>query len=390
MDSSLREELKKLRSLLRILREINQTRDLHSLLRLLARETSSVINAERSTVFLHDPDTDELWSIVAEGEKDQIRIGVGTGMAGFVFRSGETLLIPDVMEDTRFNPAIDQKTGFRTRSALTVPIVNPDGRTLGSFQVVNKLRGEFDDQDAEFLEAIANEAAISIENVQLYESRKRMFDSLIDALAESIESRDPLTAGHSENVMRYAVAIAEELGLPGSERETIKYAALLHDYGKIGIPDSVLRKPGPERLTPEEYTIIKKHVEYTHNILSRIDFEEGLRLVPLYATQHHERASGDGYPEGLVLDQISIGGRIIAVADVYEALTSERHYRSPLEPGAAYRILVEGIGTSFDADPVLALGRHLVEEGAISAADLPGRRSPGIDPQAGPDLPVQQ
>ena len=364
-DTSLRGELKKLRSLLRILREINQTRDLHTLLGLLARETSNVIGVERSTVFLHDADADELWSIVAEGEREQIRIDAGTGMAGYVFRTGETLLIENATSDPRFNPRVDRKTGFTTRSALTVPIINPDGRILGSFQAVNKLRGPFDEEDEEFLEAIANEAAISIENVSLFESRKRMFESLIDALAESIESRDPLTAGHSENVMRYAVRIAEYMQLPPGQVEAIKYAALLHDYGKIAIPDSVLRKPGPERLTDEEYATIKKHVGYTGKILSRIDFEEGLRDVPTYATQHHERASGKGYPLGLKLEEISLGGRIIAVADVYEALTSERHYRSPLEPEAAFAILLEGIGSDFDREPVMALRQYLRDEGIL-------------------------
>ena len=371
-DIALRDELRKLRSLLRILREINRTRDLNSLLRLLARETSSVLDAERSTVFLKDAETDELWSIVAEGEKEQIRMPSGSGMAGYVYQTGEALIIQDVAEDARFNPEIDRKTGFRTRNALTVPIIDPDGKVLGSFQVVNKLKGSFGESDSEFLEAIANEAAISIENVQLFESRKRMFDSLIDALAESIESRDPLTAGHSENAMRYAVHIAEYMGLPEEQCEAIKYAALLHDYGKIGIPDSVLRKPGPERLNDEEYAIIRKHVEYTRKILSRIDFEEALRDVPTYATQHHERASGNGYPEGLRLEEISLGGRIIAVADVYEALTSERHYRSPIDPVSAFRILRDGIGEEFDREPVVALRRFLIDEGVLSEEDFPG------------------
>jgi HD-GYP domain-containing protein (c-di-GMP phosphodiesterase class II) len=353
----------RLRSLLKILREINQARDLRSLLTMLTSETTATLGVERSTIFLYDPARKELWSFVAEGLADQIWFDVKMGIAGHVFGSSKSLIVNDVSNDSRFNPAIDRKTGFVTRSALTVPIVNTRGETVGVFQAVNKKGGEFDGIDAEFLEAVAGEAAVTIENVRLYELRRRMFESLVTALAESIEARDPLTAGHSVSVMRYAKGIAAAMDLPPEEQRAVEYAALLHDYGKIGVPDDILRKPGP--LDAGETSLMRGHVEQTVRILSSIEFEEGLKMVPQFAAEHHERLDGRGYPEGLKTPQISLGGRIIAAADVFEALTSQRHYRKPMTAECAFMALAAEAGRSFDAGVVSALARHLTKEGIL-------------------------
>jgi HD-GYP domain-containing protein (c-di-GMP phosphodiesterase class II) len=341
-------EYRKLSAILRILRASEAARDLHSLVSLLASETTEVLDAERSTLFLHDPRTDELWSFLAEGESREIRFDADLGIAGHVFRTGVPVISNDARSDQRFNRAIDEKTGFTTRSLLTVPVRNAEGKVLGAFQVINKESGDFSEGDREFMEGMAAEASVTIENFQLFEARKRMFDSLINALAESIESRDPLTAGHSYEVMRYSVAIAREMGLDRDTIEAIRYSALLHDYGKIGVPDSILKKNGP--LTGEEREIIKTHVEHTRKILSNIDFEERLQAVPKYAVQHHERLNGSGYPDGLTAEEISIGGMIIAVADVYESLTSQRHYRDPMSTSEALDVIREGYGTLFSEE----------------------------------------
>jgi HD-GYP domain-containing protein (c-di-GMP phosphodiesterase class II) len=354
----------RLRSLLKILREINQARDLRSLLTMLTSETTTTLGVERSTIFLYDPARKELWSFVAEGISDQIWFDAKKGMAGHVFESRKSLIVNDVTNDPHFNPAIDRKTGFVTRSALTVPIINTRGETVGVFQAVNKIGGEFDAVDAEFLEAVAGEAAVTIENVRLYELRRRMFESLVTALADSIEARDPLTAGHSVSVMRYAKGIAAAMDLPPDIQRAVEYAALLHDYGKIGVPDDVLRKPGP--LDAHETDLMRSHVEHTARILSAIEFEEGLRMVPQFAAEHHERLDGHGYPAGLKIPQITLGGRIIAVADVFEALTSRRHYRQPMTPENAFMALTAESGKSFDSGVVEALARHLAKEGILT------------------------
>lgn len=357
------EEMKRLRSLLDIAREINKETDLHALMLKLARKTSEAMEAERSTVFLYDRNSNELWSIVAEGEHREIKFGADSGIAGHVFINRQPLIINDAYRDPRFNRDIDRITGFKTRNCISLPIINAREEALGVLQVLNRISGDFYQEDTEFLEAIANQAAITIENVQLFEERKRMFYSLIDALAESIESRDPYTAGHSRNVMHISMKIAEYMGLPSGEIQTIRYAALLHDYGKIGVPESILWKPGD--LTEDEYEKVKTHVIHTKHILSKIDFEKSLDKVPLYASQHHERISGNGYPDGLTGEKISIGGKIIAVADVFESLTSKRHYRDPLSAQEAFIRILEETGKEFAEEPVSALKEFLIDEGNI-------------------------
>ncbi len=373
------EDTRKLQALLRILRAIGQAKDLRSLIGLLASETSAAIGAVRSTVFLYDDSRRELWSFIAEGLSEQIWFGIDEGIAGYSFRNSSTEIVNDVSLDPRFNPSIDRMTGFSTRSILSVPIVNTRGYTIGVFQAVNRLEGGFDREDAEFLQAVAGEAAVTLENVALYEQRSRMFDSLIRALADSIEARDPMTAGHSMNVMRYSSGIARNLGLPDETVREIEYAALLHDYGKIGVPDQVLRKP--EQLDEEETRVMRSHVDHTRRILFAIEFEENLRSVPRFAIEHHERLDGSGYPGGLSGAEISIGGRVIAVADVFEALTSQRHYRRPMTHADAYRCVTAGSGTEFDPAVVEALGGCLCDLGVMDGdtvrAILSERRTPG-------------
>ncbi|MEN8209130.1 MAG: HD domain-containing phosphohydrolase [Candidatus Fermentibacteria bacterium] len=358
-----------LKSLLRITRAVSRVRDLHSLITLLASETSKVLDVERSTVFLYSKKTDELWSYVAEGEMEEIRFNASHGIAGSVFRSQKTLILHDVTQDNRFNKTIDNTTGFKTRNMITAPIINPSGVCLGVFQVINKWDDDFIDKDAEFLEIVSAEVAVTIDNVRLLESRERMFDGLIKALTVSIEARDPLTAGHSFDVTFLSGKIAEYMGIDSDTSEAVYYAALLHDYGKIAVPDSILKKPGS--LSEEEMIILRKHVQHTKIILSSIEFEGKLERVPVFASEHHERIDGKGYPDGLKGDEISIGGKIIAVADVFEALTAKRHYREPYSLKKTLNLIISKIDTQFDRKAVLALRDYFIDIGKVEAEEVP-------------------
>jgi HD-GYP domain-containing protein (c-di-GMP phosphodiesterase class II) len=359
---------KRLRSLVDISRSLSEEVELYALMALVASRTSEAMGVERTSVWLHDRRKREVWTIVAEGELRELRMPDHEGIAGWVVQTGDVAAVNDVTADERWNPGVDKKTGFVTRNILSVPMENRRGERVGVFQCVNKADGAFSDDDTRFLQAIASQAAIYIQNARLLEARKRMFDSFVDTLAESIESRDPLTAGHSRGVMRYAVGTAQKLGLPAEDIEAIRYAALLHDYGKIGVPDQILRKP--TTLTPGEYEVIKKHVMYTEQILARINFEERLGDVPVIASHHHERLDGSGYPKGLKGDDISPGGKIIAVADVFDAVTSRRHYRGPMTVPQAVSLVEDGAGTQFDVEVVAALKRFLMEEGRLAADDF--------------------
>ncbi len=241
---------------------------------------------------------------------------------------------------------------LESTSFICCPIIY-EGEALGIFAAdnVNNKRPLYQ-SDMSLLMGITPEIGISIHNATLIESKERQFKSILQTLAASIDARDPLTAGHSERVTKYSLGICREMNLSDNFCEIIKVAALLHDYGKIGISDSILKKE--EALTPEEYRQIQTHAETTRKILEQINFEGIYSAVPEIAGSHHEKFDGSGYPNGLKGKEISMGARIIAVADVFEAITSKRHYRNPMPENIALGIISHQSGKHFDGDIVQA------------------------------------
>jgi HD-GYP domain-containing protein (c-di-GMP phosphodiesterase class II) len=213
-------------------------------------------------------------------------------------------------------------------------------------------------RDMNLLLGIAHFLGISLRNIDLIDSKERQFESLLRVLAASIDARDALTAGHSEKVAEYAVGISRELGMSEESQYLIRVAALLHDYGKIGVPDSILKKP--DKLSPDEYEIVKTHASTTEEILQQIKFEGVLEDVPRVAGSHHERLDGTGYPRGLKGGQIPREAQIIGVADFFEAVTSTRHYREPMPTDVAFAMLLEKCGSAFDAEIVAAFQRYFL------------------------------
>ncbi|MBN1542362.1 GAF domain-containing protein [candidate division KSB1 bacterium] len=340
-----RREHEKLKILLNITRNISRELDLNNLLKLIMDEVKSVLQCDRCTVFVLNRESDELWSRVAHGEKE-IRFPSHLGIAGYVATSGQVLNIPDAYADERFNPNIDKKTGYRTRTIIAVPMRNKLGEIIGVFQALNKLGGPFTEDDEELLDAISSIAATQIENAQLYAEQKKTFDSFVETLATTIDARDPLTAGHSRRIALYADQIAQVVHLDDSERQVLRTAALLHDYGKIAVREAILTKDG--KLTPDEFKHIQDHPHYTRSILEKINFSRELKQVPIIAASHHEKLDGSGYPDGLSEREIPKLGKILAVVDVFDALTSKRHYRDRMNLKQVLDILSEGGGTHFD------------------------------------------
>ena len=204
------------------------------------------------------------------------------------------------------------------------------------------------------IEAIASQAGLAMENAKLFQHISGMFESSVHLLAAAIDARDPSTHSHSKDVARYARAIAEAMGLPPAEVDTIERAALLHDIGKIGIVDSILGKPGP--LTPGEQAAMMAHPRIGAAILE--EMPDLADLVPI-VRHHHERWDGKGYPDGLAGERIPLGARILAVADAFEAMTSNRPYRHRQSQQSALETLLAGRGTQFDPQVVDAFIRSM-------------------------------
>ncbi|MGN0031538.1 MAG: HD domain-containing phosphohydrolase [Candidatus Gastranaerophilaceae bacterium] len=359
MDYSLPTKSDPLVSLVKISRSITALTDIDELLKVIAEETKNALHADRCSVFLWDKDTDELWSKVALGldASQEIRFPADKGLAGYVVKTGEVLNIIDAYNDSRFNPEIDTKTGYRTKTILCMPIMNNNREIMGAFQVINKIDGVFTKNDEDLLVAIGGSASIALENAQLfdkqlqmYHEQKLLFESFINTLAMSIDARDKITAGHSTRVRLYSTLLAQEVGMEPKEIGLLEKAATLHDIGKIGIRDSVLQKDG--KLTDEEYKHIQEHVRITHNILNQIYMSPDFRLITEIACSHHEKWDGTGYYRHLKGEEITLGGRILAVADVFDAITSKRHYRDKMPITNVIDILLKGAGSHFDSNLV--------------------------------------
>ncbi len=341
-------------ALVKIGQAVAAEKDIDKLMQTIAEEARDAVQADRCTVFLYDKNTDELWSKVALGlGSHELRFNASQGLAGHVFRTGEIINIKDAYSDSRFNKEIDLKTGYTTKTILCMPIRNIEQEIIGVFQILNKLSGYFTQEDEDILVAIGSSAGISLENAKLFarqrellEEQKVVFDSFISTLAASIDARDKITAGHSTRVRMYSTLIAEKFNMPKEQLEIIQKAAALHDIGKIGIRDSVLQKEG--KLTPEEYKHIQEHVEITHNILEKIHMSDDFKMITEIACSHHEKYDGTGYYRHLKGEEIPFGGRILAVADVFDAITSKRHYRDKMPIQKVIAILIGDSGTHFD------------------------------------------
>jgi len=456
----------KLTSILDVAKAMAAARDLELLLPLIIYEAAKVVDADRCTLFVLDRDRGELWSKVAQGAAREIRVKLGRGIAGTVAETGEVINITDAYQDPRFNRDVDLTTGYRTHTILCVPMRDARGEVTGVLQALNKHQGTFDDEDAELLLALGGQAAGAIENALLHEEISRLFEGFVSASVVAIESRDPTTAGHSGRVAALTVGLAHAvervekgpyagLRFTPPEVQEIRYASLLHDFGKVGVREpvlvkaeklypqeldvlqarfelarkdlevrsyqrrlasvsllgekalseieseedqrlarelaqldemrdfvlacnrpTVLARDGFERLTEvarftfrdghgaerpllvpreleclsiprgslsaAERTEIESHVTHTFRFLSQIPWTRALRRVPSIAYAHHERLNGRGYPRSVAAEEIPVQSKMMAISDVYDALTAaDRPYKKAVPNVQALSIIDE-------------------------------------------------
>lgn len=273
-------------------------------------------------------------------------------------------------------------------SFLCCPIV-VENESLGVVAVTNQTsKRPLIRTDITLLQGIAPAIGVALQNAALVEEQQLSFEKTLKVLADSIDARDYLTAGHSEVVTEYAAGIAEVLGQSDEYIQMIRIAGLLHDYGKIAVPDSILKKNG--RLSPEEREIINTHPAKTQQILNQVPFKGVHKQIPVIAGAHHERWDGEGYPLGLKTYEIPLGARILAVADFFEAITSKRHYRNPMPLEKALELLHQSSGNHFDPEIVSAFVEYLefrdyalvrpsAQDRRYSAQNGSRRRSPRVE-----------
>lgn len=325
---------------------------MHEIMEIAKEETC----AEACTLYIVDEERQELWFEVVLGEKGdklkQMRLKIGEGIAGTVARDGITINSSDVSSDSRHSTQADEKTKFKTKCMLTVPVKIKD-KTIGVLQVINK-RGSrcFDKKDEDFLESMASQVAIALENAQLYKEMQQLFEDSIKSLANAIDAKDPYTNGHSQRVTEYSVEIGKELGFDDDALENLEYMAVLHDVGKIGISDNILNKQA--QLDNDEFAIMKTHTLIGARILSGM---KSLSRFTTGAKYHHEKYDGSGYFEKIAGKDIPFEARIISVADTYDAMTTDRPYRKGLSHEDAVSEINRCSGTQFDPEVVTCFNR---------------------------------
>jgi putative nucleotidyltransferase with HDIG domain len=320
-----REQLKELlANLIGVASDLTSELEFNRLFPMIIARVTEVMAAERTSLYVIDWQSREIWTKVSEGV-DTITVPLGKGISGRVAETGQPINVIDAWELPYFDRSFDERNNFRTRSVLCLPIRGRAGQSIGVIQVINKQgKDHFDRRDEVFLKGLASQVGIALENSLLIDELKLSFNSSISTLSAIVDARHPLTAGHSLRVTEYSLLIAREMRLGENEIEVLRLAALLHDIGKIGIRDAVLLKEG--LFTPEDRAEMNSHPVKTRTILEKFYFPRSLQEVPGIAYAHHEKTDGTGYPEGKSGAAIPLGSRIIAVADVFDALTSRREY----------------------------------------------------------------
>ncbi len=479
----------KLQAILEVAKTMAAAHTLDALLPLILKEASRVVEAERCSLFILDRERGELWSRVAQGAEQEIRLPLGMGIAGAVAQTGQAVMLKDAYNDPRFNRDWDQKTNYRTKSVLCVPMRDTRGDVTGVIQALNAMEGAFDEEDEELLVALGGQAAQAIENALLHEDISKLFEGFVQASVMAIESRDPTTAGHSNRVSALTLGLAQAvehapggpfrgLRFSAEQIQEIRYASLLHDFGKIGVREAVLIKAdklyphelellkqrfdiarkdkqlasmmrrldaikiqnersiehieleenarltielkeidealdfvllcnrptvlaqgGFERLiglgglsfndskerphtllTPTEVQTlsiprgslsaterkeIESHVTHTFRFLSQIPWTRALKRVPEIAYAHHEKLDAKGYPRSIGAEHIPVQSKMMAIADIYDALTaSDRPYKKAVPHTFALEILKK----ESDAGQLDKELFHIFVE-----ADVPGR-----------------
>lgn len=327
---------------------LNSSLDTAEVRELAMKAACRLLDCTGATLYLVDAETGELYfetvvGAVHSAKLKEIRLKIDeSSLAGAVALKRAPLLVNDLEGEARHDKRADRKNSFRTRNMVCVP-VEARGHLLGVLQAINRENGGFVEADQRLLATLANQVAIAVENAQLYEKVKTQFHETVFAMATAIEAKDRYTGGHTKRVALFSELIAKHMGLTKDQIHEVRISAILHDIGKIGIDDKVLKKQAP--LDKEEWEHMKQHPEMGYRILAGV---KSMRAVTDGMRFHHERPDGLGYPLGLKGEEIPLIARIISVADTFDAMTSTRPYRKGLDYDVAYEEIVKFRGTQFD------------------------------------------
>ncbi len=352
---------------------ITSSLDLRVTLNFFLDQVTIRLGIHAASVLLLDPRTQILQFTAGRGFHTQAlhhtTLRLGEGVAGRAALERRMINIPDLTKSSeafRRAPLLTEE-GFV--SYFAAPLV-AKGQVKGVLEIFNRAPLEPDNEWLEFLDTLAVQAAIAIDNAGLFEGLQRSnlelamaYDATIEGWSRALDMRDRETEGHTIRVTDMTLRLARTMGVTEEELVHMRRGALLHDIGKMGIPDNILLKPGP--LTDEEWIVMRRHPEYAHGLLSLVNYLRPALLIPYC---HHEKWDGTGYPRGLREEAIPLSARLFAVVDVWDALRSERPYRQAWPADKVRGYLIEQSGKHFDPQALSMFIKLLDQEEAAGAS----------------------
>ena len=332
-----------------ISKAVTSVLDMDVLLNLCLKEINEKLKVKHSSIMLVDEERDELIVKASQGYRSRQILGetqrTNEGVAGRVIEGKKPILVKDIRYDNRFNKS--ERPDYKTKSFASVPLILEE-RVLGVINVIDKVSGEsFCEADVNLLCTIAGQVSIALENARLYKALEENCFNMVKSLAATLEAKDYYTSGHSQRVTEYSSAMANIIGVPDRQKETLRHAALLHDIGKIGISELILNKT--DKLDDSEFETIKSHPATGERIIKPIGF---LKEAVHHIRNHHESFNGRGYPDRLGGEDIPLLTKIMTVADAFDAMTSDRTYRPARETNVAISELNRVSGKQFDPEIV--------------------------------------
>ena len=352
-ENRLQLQLRRLSALQDINIAITTNIDLQIPLYLLLGQVTDELKVDAADVLLLDEESQQLIFVAGQGFRTEAlkytKLDIGQGLAGKAAETAQVIRIKDLREE---NTSLEQSPSFEEEGFVSyfgVPLISK-GVVKGVLEVFHRSPLHPDDEWMGFLHTLTSETAIAVDNAQLFRDLEKSnmdlavaYETTLEGWARTLELKDRETEGHSQRVVNLTMRLCRKLGVPDSEMEHVRRGALLHDIGKMGVPDSILLKPG--KLSEEEWRIMKMHPVFAHDMLSSIPFLEPAIDIPYC---HHEKWDGSGYPRGLKGEDIPIAARIFAIIDVWDALRSERPYRAAWSDAEALEEIQRGKGSHFD------------------------------------------
>ena len=338
--------LQKMERLMEINITLNSTLKLTQVLDLIIAKAVEMLECEAGSILLYNKERDCLYFSASTSADSktlaEIPVPLTDSLAGAIFSKNMPLVVRNVDKDLRHNSSVAAQIHFRTHSLLGVPMRIQD-RVTGVLEALNKKQGTFTEEDVKILTAIASQAAVAIENAQLVQALQESYETTLEGWAAALDLRDKETEGHSQRVTLLAVQLAQEVGVSKEALTYLRQGALLHDIGKMAVPDRILHKHGP--LNDKEKAIMRQHPVNAYNMLYPIAHLRSALDIPYC---HHEKWDGSGYPRGLKGKEIPLAARIFTIVDVWDALRSNRPYRKAWSIKKTIAYIQEQAGTSFD------------------------------------------